>query len=249
MEITVLVFLAAFLAFSYFAGRVKYFLAPEFLWLPLATSVALLAMAAARLRSKDHGLAGCDCHEDGVRQLPQSLCVIMLVVPMVLALVVNPTRYSSEGRKKRSLSLPPRHAPLEQAMNWVLGIDTSEQGSRAESLTLGPEPTVLELLTAVSGGYAGQLEGRFVTVLGQCDPSPGAQDGRFDLYRLVVTCCIADATAAAIEVVPSPGVAIETGGWVRVGGIIEFDSPLDPGLPVLHAATITKIAEPAEPYL
>ena len=81
LEMAVLVLLAAFLAFSYFAGRVKYFLAPEFVWLPLATSAALVAMAAARLWSKDHGQPGCDCHEEGVRQLPQSLCAVTTWCP------------------------------------------------------------------------------------------------------------------------------------------------------------------------
>jgi uncharacterized repeat protein (TIGR03943 family) len=241
--------LAAFLVFSYFAGRVKYFLAPEFQWLPPATSVALVAMAGARLRSHLKGSPACQCHEDGVWEPPPLLCAGVLVVPVILAVAIDPTSFSSEGRKKRAIRLPPRHPRLERAIRWVLGTQSTGQADAAAPFALPREPTILDLLTAAGEGHADRLEGRFVTVLGQCDPAPGSADGRFDLYRLVVTCCIADATAVAIEVAPASPVAIEPGAWVRVGGIVKFDSPLDPGLPVLHAATISTIAEPAEPYL
>jgi uncharacterized membrane protein YcgQ (UPF0703/DUF1980 family) len=81
---------------------------------------------------------------------------------------------------------------------------------------------LLELLTAVGEGYQEDLEGRFVTVVGQCDPAPGAAEGRFDVFRLVVTCCIADASAVSVEVVPPAGFQPEPGGWVRAAGILRF---------------------------
>lgn len=242
VEAAVLLGLAAFLAFSYWSGRLKYYLAPGFLWLSPATAVVLAAMAAARVRAAARRGPACACGEHAGWQIPRPVGVATLLAPVFLALVVHPTGFSSAGRKKRNVPLPARDPKLEAAIDWVAGLDSRQRRSQRVAFSLPPEPTILDLVTAVREGYAEQLEGRFVSVLGECDPAGGGPDGRFDMYRLVVTCCTADASAVAIEVVPAADVTIQRGGWVR--GIIKFDSPLDPGLPVVHATTITKIAEP-----
>lgn len=250
LEVGVLVALAAFLAFSYFEGRLRFFLAPEFWWLSPATAVVLVAVAAARVWAELRRYGPeCECHEDGSRELPRAVYLVLLAAPIVLALAVNPQGYSSEGRRKRQLSLPPRDAVLERAIDWTLGIRGPDEPAHGEAFALSPEPSVLELVTAVGEGHQEDLEGRFVTVVGQCDPVAGAAEGRFDVFRLVVTCCIADASAVSVEVVPPKDFQAEPRGWVRAGGILRFDSPVDPSLPVIHAAEISKIAEPREPYL
>ncbi|HID75228.1 MAG TPA: TIGR03943 family protein [Planctomycetaceae bacterium] len=246
LEVAAFVGLAAFMAWSYFAGRLKYFLAPEFHWLPLLAAVGLVAMALARWWWRGGGAVDCECAAAPRRPWVQMLCVGILAVPVALGLAVHPTRYSAQGLKKRSLNLPPHDPVLDQVFDWAAGIKPSETAGASPRFLLPAEPTILDLLTAVTQGRAQQLEGRFVHVIGQCDP---LAEGRLSIYRLVVTCCIADATAMAIEVVPSAPISVQAGGWLRVGGIIRFDSPHDPSLPVVHATTVEKIAEPAEPYL
>ena len=54
---------------------------------------------------------------------------------------------------------------------------------------------------------------------------------------------------ASGEEVRAGSVKLESGGWVRVGGILKFDNSMDPSLPVIHAATISKVSEPSEPYM
>jgi uncharacterized repeat protein (TIGR03943 family) len=263
MEIVTLLLLATFLAYSYFAGKLGAFVAPGYIWLTPAAALALAAMFLARLLAalgggrSEHGHehpAGGACdhsHAGGDHggHLPLAALAVVLLAPIVLALWVNPQQLSAEGARKRRVPTPPRNVKLEKAFAWVLGLAAAEKDADAAAPTLPKDPSVLDLLTAVEEGRGGAIEGQFVTVFGQCDLRSGRGDGRFDLYRLVITCCIADATSVSVEVAPSAGFRLEPSGWVRVGGIVKFDSPLDPALPVVHAATIAKISEPNKPYL
>ena len=85
--------------------------------------------------------------------------------------------------------------------------------------------------------------------LRRCDLPAGESSRRFEIYRLLVTCCVADASAVSVEVARNDDVRLESGGWVRIGGVLKFDNPIDPAMPVVHAATISKVSEPSEPYL
>ena len=248
-EIITILLVAVFFAVSFFTGRVKPFLAPRYVWLPGMAAVALLGMAAARLRAHFRGgVTCCESEEHSAWRVPRSACVIILILPMVLGVIVAPTRYSSEGMRKRRVSGPARDVPLEQAVKWVMG-GTAAGKTGSGGASLPENPTVLDVLTAAGEGDAKALEGTFVTVIGQCDLPDGARSERFDIYRLVVTCCIADATAVAVEVARRPTVDLEAGGWVRVEGIIKFDSKIDPSIPVIHATVTTNVPEPSEPYL
>jgi len=113
---------------------------------------------------------------------------------------------------------------------------------------LPAEPTVRDLLAVVEQGDQAVLSGRFVTLVGQCS-STGGDGRRFELYRLLVTCCIADAQAISLEVVSPTSLPLDDGQWLRVGGVIRFDGSGGPTQPVLHAAKIEKIPLPARPYL
>ena len=249
LEIGTLLLLAAFLAFSYFSGRIRYFLAPSYLWLCLAASLVLMTMAAARLRGHLRGAASCGCHGPSAKPARTSALAATLLAPVILVLVINPTQLSPEGARKRQAVAGPRDPELVLAMKWVQGARIRRKQASGEEVPLPKNPTILELMEVAADYHPDDLEGRFVTVLGQCDLISGADAPRFDLYRLVVSCCIADASSVPLEVVRSGDVKLESGGWVRVGGILKFDNSMDPSLPVIHAATISKVSEPSEPYL
>jgi uncharacterized membrane protein YcgQ (UPF0703/DUF1980 family) len=114
---------------------------------------------------------------------------------------------------------------------------------------LPAQPTLLDLETAVQNGQRDALRGAFVTVIGRAQLwSPGRSD-RFDMVRLVITCCVADARGTSAEVLGVPGLKVGDGEWLRVSGTLQFDSDADPNLPVIKAASIQKIPEPQSPYL
>jgi uncharacterized repeat protein (TIGR03943 family) len=71
--------------------------------------------------------------------------------------------------------------------------------------------------------------------------------GGFVLARMVITCCAADASAAAVEVnAANPVPAI--GSWVRVTGSYTGSEPDVNQTPKLTASSIAVIDQPANPY-
>ena len=252
MEIVTLLAVASFLAYSYFAGKLGGFVAPCYIWLSPAAAVVLFAMCIVRCHAHFGGYVSGELDEEpSAWQVPLSACVIVLLAPVVLGLVVNPQRLSPEGARKREIKRPPYDTEFEDAYKWVLGLKTAktEEGDAGSTVTLPKDPSVLDLITAATEDGPRALEGQFVTVLGQCDLPTGPDSQRFSLYRLVITCCIADATAVSVEVSRKPSKKLEPGGWIRAGGILKFDNPMDPSLPVVHAKTIAPVPEPSEPYL
>ena len=249
IETGTLLILAAFTAFSFFSGRIHAFLAPDYVWLTPAAAVVLAAMFAARLFGYTRGAASCACHTGGTGGKTTMACAAVLILPVVMALVVNPTQLSPEGARKRQVTPPPRNVQLERAMDWVMGVKRAEKKATG-TVTLPSNPTIIDLMNAAAEYHPDDLEGRFVNVQGQCGLTSGTAGERFDLYRLIVTCCIADATTVPLEIVrPKKKTQLTPGGWVRVQGMIKFDNPVDPSMPVIEAAKISKIAEPSEPYL
>ncbi len=244
-----LLILAAFMAFSFFSGRIQTFLAPDYIWLTLAAALVLFAMFAARLLASRRTAASCACHPAGPGGTTTTACAATLLLPVVMALAVNPTRLSPEGARKRQVTPPPRNLQLEQAMDWVLGVKKPQKLATG-TVTLPKNPTIIDLISAAAEYHPDDLAGRFVNIQGQCDLISGPDADRFDLYRLVVTCCIADATTVPLEIVrPKKKTQLTPGGWIRIQGVIKFDNPVDPSMPVIEAAKISKIAQPSEPYL
>lgn len=248
-EVITILALATFFAFSFFT-RVHLFVAPMYIWLSAAAAVALFAMGAARLLAHFQGYVSGEMEEQSAWQVPVSACVVILILPVVLAVAVNPRGYSQEGLRKRRVTAPPRHAQLAESIDWVLGAKAADKQAATASVSLPENPTILDVLRAVNDGNREAVEGRFVSVMGQCDLLNGPNSKRFDLYRLVVTCCIADATAVSVEIARKKAEAeLEPGSWIRVEGVIRFDSKVDPSMPVVHATETSKIPEPLEPYL
>lgn len=251
LVIVMLLLLAAFLGFAYWSGRVSLFVAAYYVWMTPATAIVLSGMAIACVAARfSRPVDACHSCADGGSWVRRLCCVVILIVPIVFALAVNPQGPSSEWRRRRKLAVPARNLEFERAVAWVLGeASAATDGGGADSVKLPAKPTVLDLLTAAGQHDPKLLEGKFVEIVGQCDVASGPQNGRFDVYRLIVTCCVADASAVSIEVAGPAGEKIEPGVWVRVAGRLRFDSSYDPTLPVLHAEIITRIRAPSEPYL
>ncbi len=354
LNVVVLLILSAFLAWSFFSGRLRDFIAPRYIWFSPAASVVLLFMAIARVAGlvRGRGEIACACdaqpHEHaGGLDLPTWVYHLVLIAPIVCMLVVAPRRLSPEGIRKRAVSLkPPAPAAqqrqpiapdpeLEAAIAWIMGAQRGarapagqrppfagqRRGPRAQrsaqpapqvpeepqapaapaddyapaddpalQFDLGPEvagpppppppqegadqpppprprgggnpggvparpprksplppnPTVLDVWNLVQSGRAGELDGVFTSLIGQCQTWSAE---RFMLSRLVVTCCIADAATVTVEVVPPPGASVEDGAWVSVSGVFKLDAQSDPNSVALHAVSMNRIQEPADPYL
>jgi uncharacterized repeat protein (TIGR03943 family) len=74
-------------------------------------------------------------------------------------------------------------------------------------------------------------------------PEPGG----FQVARLVITCCAADAQPVVVAVQTSgPAPARDT--WVTVTGTFDGMSPTDATVPVLRADAVTPVGQPSNPY-
>ncbi|MGY1839543.1 MULTISPECIES: TIGR03943 family putative permease subunit [unclassified Modestobacter] len=73
----------------------------------------------------------------------------------------------------------------------------------------------------------------------------GRDDGTWDIARLSINCCAADATALRVHVVGGPP-GLVADQWVEVVGTAGRRDPGGP--PVLRAASVEPIPAPAEPY-
>ena len=101
------------------------------------------------------------------------------------------------------------------------------------------------------------FEKRTVELIGQYLPVKDASDQRFQIVRMFMVCCAADARPIAIAVLPptqadakaaSAKAPVEM-SWTRVVGTVEF--PLENGrrIPIIHAQTATQCDPPSEAML
>ncbi len=124
---------------------------------------------------------------------------------------------------------------------------TLSSSTRDDPPLHGPDPVRLTLLDYFLRGVAGAgrtLSGHRVALSGFV---VRAEPGGFEIARLVITCCAADATPVFILVrTREPAPAQDT--WVTAVGSYGGLSPADATVPVLRADTVTVIRQPRNPY-
>jgi uncharacterized repeat protein (TIGR03943 family) len=111
----------------------------------------------------------------------------------------------------------------------------------------GPDPvhvTLLDYFARATFDHGRTFAGHRVELTGFV---LRAEPGGFELARLVITCCAADARPVVVSVqtttsAPAPNT------WLTVIGTYGGVSPSDATVPVLHAGSITPVHQPADPY-
>jgi uncharacterized repeat protein (TIGR03943 family) len=183
---------------------------------------SLIAQSRTRPRSDDE-VADAHGHHHGT-----SRAAWLVLAPVVVILVVAPPAlgaYSAERLPVSSIKPPSRQFP---------------------ALT-GTDPVRVSLLdfysrAAFDAGHT--LTGRKISLTGfVLRPEPGG----FQIARLVITCCAADAqpVVAQVQTTAAPP-TLDT--WVTVTGTFGGMSASDATVPVLRADTVTTIRQPANPY-
>jgi uncharacterized repeat protein (TIGR03943 family) len=248
LEAATLAVLAGFLAWSHFAGRLVYFLAPAYLWLPPAAAVVVAVMAAVRLMGLFCRNTSCHCEGHQGSALSQLFCAAIILGAVAAGGAVRPAEFTNEGWRKREVPSAPRDPAVEKAIGWVLrpAVNESDGPTETTAVALPKDASVLDVVTLTQQSPPEALDGQFLSLLGQSAAGPTRE--RFDLYRLVVNCCIADATAVSIPVQLPPGTKLHA-GWVRVDGTLKFDDASGMAAPFIQAAGVKSVAEPREPYL
>lgn len=224
----------------------------------------------------DHGHDhGCGCHhghEDEGRSRLSAGAVFgfaVLLLPVCTALFVSPNQFGEAAVKNRGIvtsisQLPsaafnassPDDAPalaagedLPDVADWP-----QDQEEGVEYFTRGADGSIeLEtidlLFAAEEPALREQFEGQRVAVTGQYVPSGSGNADRFDLVRMLMVCCAADAKPVGVSVVSAQPSKAPRMGWIRVTGTARFREDSGSTQPLLEAAKIEEVPAPRETVL
>ncbi len=244
------------LVYFYASGRIVIYLAPDFRIIALVGGLGLLVLGAFNLLMcgqpalvpHDHK-GDPDASERG--DMHPLAGFLLMIVPMLLSVAWTKDEYSLAALSRKGLFDAPSATSLP-FMASTLAPVTLEDLERTHRKTEDGffEFNLMELffasgdreLQGVLDGLDVETEGRWVN-----EKHHNEEGRRRRLYRLFMTCCIADSRAIPIilqfdEVPPE----LPENGWARVAGTMTF--PLENGViqPVLEARRAMAADPPVE---
>ena len=244
------------LTYFYLSGRIASYLHPAFHIYTVVSGGVLLTLSLALLltmngESSEHGLS-----RVGIFPL------LLLTVPLLAATKISPSNFGATAVLNRGMvhniaDLPGFSPPMDAGL-------PNADGSVAEGTMMDPSLYLKKnadgyiMAEAVDLLYAAgeptmreDFENKQVEIKGQFLPAlTGNPNGdRFNLTRLFVMCCAADARPVAISVQSNPATDLPKMTWVKVRGKATF--PVEGGrhMPVVVADSVTETDAPEESFL
>ena len=264
------------LFYFWWSGRIASYLHPQFHPYVLVAGAGLLVLAVLWWWASRESDAGChDCgghhdHGDGPRSrlsAGAALAFLVLLLPLSAAAFISPGQFGEAMVMNRGIvtdisQLPSAGMPggnWDDAPAWDEKIDAVDatwdqsQDEGVEYFTRGPDGSIqvetLDLLFAAQEpGLRGEFENERVSIVGQYVPPRGGSEGGFDLVRMFVVCCAADARPLGIKVTGQP-VSVPRMGWVRITGIARFEDNGGVLEPSLELEKIEEVEPPRESFL
>ncbi|HPA19419.1 MAG TPA: TIGR03943 family protein [Verrucomicrobiae bacterium] len=192
---------------------------------------------------------------------------VALMLPLVLLFSVRPEGFSATTVRNRGIMRAP--PPTQKKLDVEIvaptaarpdagprkieaeAIFTEPEGHRA-SIGVGgaDELTVYDIMVfAADPEMRQKMEGARVRVLGQM-VHDAKKPGSFDLVRMFIVCCAADARVLGLRVDGSGPAGVEEMEWIQVDGKLGFQQ-VGPGIPqpFIRSESIEKADEPDEPFL
>ncbi len=192
----------------------------------------------------DHHHEDCDHHHDDGHG-PLTTYVLTLV-PLVIALVFTADRFSARGiqRLAQEAAPPPSSQPLtlEDLKEQVPQNAKGEfQLSLVNAYYAGSDRNIHKVLD----GIPVEIEGRLMR-----EELNNPDGKRRRLYRIFISCCAADATAAGISLVfanVTPDPPDDT--WVKASGTLAFEEREGRSHTILNVKALTPSEEPYSEFL
>lgn len=273
--VTLLLWGGALLYFR-LSGRIESYLHPHFHNFVGVAGAGLLVLAALwwwASRETDAGCHECGGHH-GAEDEPRSrltagavFAFAVLLLPLTAAAFISPSQFGEAMVMNRGIVTDISQLPSaerldgdwQEAPPWeenMEGVDASwpeGQEEGVEYFTRTPDGAIqvetLDLLFAAQEpGLREEFENQRVSIIGQYIPPRGGAEGGFDLVRMFVICCAADARPLGIKVTGEP-VEVPRMGWVRITGVARFKDNggvLEPGL---ELEKIEEVEAPRETFL
>jgi len=244
------------LSYFYLSNRIASYLHPAFHTYTAISGGALLLLSLVLLltipgESVKHGLS-----RMGI------LPFLLLTIPLLAATKLSPSNFGATAVMNRGMvdniaDLPGFSPPQDPALPNADGsvkdgtmMDPSLYLKRNAAGYIAAE-TVDLLYAAGEPAMREDFENKPVEVTGQFLPAlSGNPNGdRFNLTRLFVMCCAADARPVAISVQSQPATDLPKMTWVKVRGMATF--PVEGGrhMPVIVAESVTETDAPEESFL
>jgi len=278
LTLVTLLLWGALMSWFWVSGRIVAYLHPQFHPLVAAAGIVLLLLAPLwwwATRESGAGCSSCGCHHEHGEEPRSRLSAgaafgfVVLLLPVSTAFFVSPGQFGEAAIMNRTIvtsitqlpSAVPETAVLDEAP--VLG-DADEvpdvaqwpeaQEEGVEYFTRGPDgaiqlETIDLLFAAEEPALREQFADQRVSVTGQYVPPRGDGSARFDLVRMFMVCCAADARPIGIAVSsPSLPVAARM-GWIRVTGKARFANDGESVQPFLEAESIQEVPAPREAVL
>lgn len=255
LSLTVMVWGGVMLYF-YASGRIIAYLAPDFRVISLFGGLGLMVLGGFNLLMCTHPAVAPHDHKgdpDATEQgdMHPITGFLLMVIPLLLSVSWTQDQYSLSALGRKGLFDAPSATSLPFIPGSVepLSLETLERTHRRSADGFF-EFNLMELffasgdreLQGVLDGLKIETEGRWVM-----EKSPENDPRRRRLYRLFMTCCIADSRAIPIilefdDIPPE----MPENGWARVAGTMTF--PLENGViqPVLRATRAMAADPPVE---
>lgn len=252
------------LTYFYFSGRVASYLHPSFHGWALGSGLILLALGVGMvfLPGIDHACNDDGCEEPHAGRSPVGLGImaVVLIVPVIVATIVSPSQFGATAVLNRGFvssvgELPGYQPYVEPALPTESGVPdpampTESFVPRNEAGQIKAEPIDL-LYAAEEPSMRKDFENQEVEMIGQYMPAQAnnAKGDRFNLVKMFVMCCAADARPVAVAVQAPPGDKIPDMSWVRVVGKASF--PVEGGrrIPIVIGESVTPCDPPDESFI
>jgi uncharacterized repeat protein (TIGR03943 family) len=254
------------LGYFVISGRLASYLHPSFHIWTAASSVVLVLLAAGLLFLSEQGHheceSCCDHVHDQQRPVRSVLGAAVLVLPIALAATVSPDQFGAVTVNNRgyieSINDLPSYQPyvepvLPQSEDSQPATDSGDDGSYMAKNAAGQikAQTVDLLYAAEEPTMRADFEGKEVEVIGQLMPARenNTQKDRFNLVRMFIICCAADARPVVITVQTDEPHGVTEMSWIRVIGTASF--PIEGGrrVPLLVANSVTPCDPPEETFI
>lgn len=216
-------------------NKLSYYIHPDYIWMTLASAAVLLTVLvfviiSIGFREKKTALSS------GLLKHP--LRLLLIFIPLVLFLLVEPKALSSQAFASRTSGLGNELAlsRSNQAPAFVINTEKRELVDWVRLFAQNENP---EDFISLKGKVSG-----FVL------KSEDLPDGYFTIARYVISCCAADARPVGILVkYDSAKFEVKPDQWVEVKGSFEVDQVGGEQKPVLNLEEIKPIEVPDNPYI
>ncbi len=253
------------LLYFYLSGRVASYLHPAFHIYTVISGAILALLAVVLLFTFPESKCGCESHGCSSSSGPfggNLLSLFILVVPLLVATKVSQSGFGVTAVMNRGIvdniaDLPaytPMMDPALPRLDGTVGegtmMDPSLYLRKNESGQIMAE-TVDLLYAASDESMRSDFENKEVELIGQYIPARtgNANGDRFNLVRLFVMCCAADARPVGIAIQQPQHTDFPQMTWVKVHGKATF--PVEGGrhVPVVVAESVTETEPPNESFI